>query len=149
MRAVVQKVVKGEVAVDGKLISSIGRGFVVFIGISIDDKDEDVLYMADKIPNLRVFEDEEGKMNLSLLELNGEVLLISQFTLLGDVRKGRRPNFMTAAKPERALYLFNMLEDRVKEKGCIVKTGKFQAMMQVSLINDGPVTILLDSKKIF
>jgi D-tyrosyl-tRNA(Tyr) deacylase len=149
LRAVVQRVTHGEVSVDGELISSIGKGFVVLVGISVDDTEEDVAYMADKIVNLRVFEDEEGKMNLSLLEVEGEILLVSQFTLLGDVRKGRRPNFMMAQKPEEALKYFNLLVKEIENRGVIVKTGKFQAMMKVLIENDGPVTILIDSKKIF
>ncbi|MGI1691931.1 D-aminoacyl-tRNA deacylase [Thermoanaerobacter uzonensis] len=149
MRAVVQRVTHGEVSVDGELISSIGKGFVVLVGISVDDTEEDVAYMADKIVNLRVFEDEEGKMNLSLLEVEGEILLVSQFTLLGDVRKGRRPNFMMAQKPEEALKYFNLLVKEIENRGVNVKTGKFQAMMKVLIENDGPVTILIDSKKIF
>ncbi|AIS52319.1 D-tyrosyl-tRNA(Tyr) deacylase Dtd [Thermoanaerobacter kivui] len=149
MRAVVQRVTRGEVSVDGQVISSIGKGFVVLVGISVDDTEEDVGYMADKIVNLRVFEDEKGKMNLSLLDVGGEILLVSQFTLFGDVRKGRRPNFMMAQNPEEALKFFNLLVQEIEKRGVSVKTGKFQAMMKVLIENDGPVTILIDSKKIF
>ncbi|MGB9679364.1 MAG: D-aminoacyl-tRNA deacylase [Thermoanaerobacteraceae bacterium] len=149
MRAVVQRVTKGSVIVENEIISSIDRGFVVLIGISVDDNNDDVIYIADKIVNLRVFEDHEGKMNLSLLDVEGEVLLVSQFTLMGDVRKGRRPNFIMAKKPEEALIYFNKLVEEIQKRGINVKTGKFQAMMKVNIENDGPVTILIDSKKTF
>jgi len=149
MRAVVQRVTKGSVIVENEIISSIDRGFVVLIGISVDDNNDDVIYIADKIVNLRVFEDHEEKMNLSLLDVGGEVLLVSQFTLMGDVRKGRRPNFIMAKKPEEALIYFNRLVEEIQKRGINVKTGKFQAMMKVNIENDGPVTILIDSKKTF
>lgn len=149
MRAVVQRVTRGEVVVENEKISSIQNGFVVLVGVSVDDDESDVLYIADKIANLRVFDDKDGKMNLSLKDIGGEVLLVSQFTLLGDVRKGRRPNFMMAAKPENALKYFNLLVEKIKDYEIPVKTGKFQAMMMLSLVNEGPVTILLDSKKVF
>ncbi|HHW56370.1 MAG TPA: D-tyrosyl-tRNA(Tyr) deacylase [Clostridia bacterium] len=149
MRAVVQRVTRGEVIVDGEVVGSIGKGFVVLVGISVDDTEEDVVYMADKLVNLRVFEDEEEKMNLSLLDVGGEMLLVSQFTLMGDARKGRRPSFTMAQKPEEALKYFNLLVEEVKKRGVSVKTGKFQAMMKVLIENDGPVTILIDSKKLF
>ncbi|MCS3916017.1 D-tyrosyl-tRNA(Tyr) deacylase [Caldanaerobacter subterraneus subsp. tengcongensis MB4] len=149
MRAVVQRVTRGEVRVDGEVVGAIGKGFVVLVGIAEDDTEEDIAYMADKLVNLRVFEDEEGKMNLSLLDVGGEMLLVSQFTLMGDVRKGRRPSFTSAKKPEEALPYFNKLVEEVRKKGVKVETGKFQAMMKVLIENDGPVTILIDSKKLF
>ncbi|MGB9780963.1 MAG: D-aminoacyl-tRNA deacylase [Caldanaerobacter sp.] len=149
MRAVVQRVTRGEVRVDGEVVGAIGKGFVVLVGIAEDDTEEDIAYMADKLVNLRVFEDEEGKMNLSLLDVGGEMLLVSQFTLMGDVRKGRRPSFTSAKKPEEALLYFNKLVEEVRKKGVKVETGKFQAMMKVLIENDGPVTILIDSKKLF
>lgn len=149
MRAVVQKVTRGEVRVDGEVVGAIGKGFVVLVGIAEDDTEEDIAYMADKLVNLRVFEDEEGKMNLSLLDVGGEMLLVSQFTLMGDVRKGRRPSFTSAKRPEEALLYFNKLVEEVRKKGVKVETGKFQAMMKVLIENDGPVTILIDSKKLF
>lgn len=149
MRAVVQRVTHGEVVVENERISSIGKGFVVLIGVSVDDDEPDVFYIADKIANLRVFDDKDGKMNLTLKDIGGEVLLVSQFTLFGDVRKGRRPNFMMASKPENALKYFNLLVEKIKSYEIPVKTGKFHAMMMLSLVNDGPVTILLDSKKVF
>jgi len=149
VRAVVQKVTRGEVRVDGEVVGAIGKGFVVLVGIAEDDTEEDIAYMADKLVNLRVFEDEEGKMNLSLLDVGGEMLLVSQFTLMGDVRKGRRPSFTSAKRPEEALLYFNKLVEEVRKKGVKVETGKFQAMMKVLIENDGPVTILIDSKKLF
>ncbi|SNX52644.1 D-aminoacyl-tRNA deacylase [Thermoanaerobacterium sp. RBIITD] len=149
MRAVVQRAVSGKVTVDREVISTINKGLVVLVGVSIEDSDEDVNYIADKIANLRIFEDSNDKMNLSVRDVNGEILLVSQFTLLGDARKGRRPNYMNAAKPDDALLYFNKLRNKLKEIGLDVKTGKFRAVMQVSLINDGPVTILLDSKRNF
>ncbi|MEQ2129126.1 D-aminoacyl-tRNA deacylase [Caldanaerobacter subterraneus] len=149
MRAVVQRVTRGEVRVDGEVVGAIGKGFVVLVGIAEDDTEEDIAYMADKLVNLRVFEDEEGKMNLSLLDVGGEMLLVSQFTLMGDVRKGRRPSFTSAKRPEEALEYFNKLVEEVRKKGVKVETGKFQAMMKVLIENDGPVTILIDSKKLF
>ncbi|MBE3579663.1 D-aminoacyl-tRNA deacylase [Caldanaerobacter subterraneus] len=149
MRAVVQRVTRGEVRVDGEVVGAIGKGFVVLVGIAEDDTEEDIAYMADKLVNLRVFEDEEGKMNLSLLDVGGEMLLVSQFTLMGDVRKGRRPSFTSAKRPEEALLYFNKLVEEVRKKGVKVETGKFQAMMKVLIENDGPVTILIDSKKLF
>lgn len=149
MRAVVQRVLHGKVTVENTIVGEITQGLVVLVGVSIDDKIEDVNYIADKIANLRIFDDNDGKMNFSILDVSGEILLVSQFTLLGDARKGRRPNYMKAAKPNDALHLFNKLCEKLKDMGLSVKTGKFGAMMQVSLINDGPVTILLDSKKTF
>lgn len=149
MRAVVQRVIKGSISVNGDIISSIEMGLVVLVGISTLDNMEDVKYMAEKLANLRIFEDDNQKLNLSVIDVKGEILLVSQFTLLGDARKGRRPNFMNAAKSNVALTYFNKLVVELEKYGLNIKTGKFRAMMKVSLINDGPVTILLDSKKTF
>lgn len=148
MRAVIQRVNSGSVTVDDKVVGSIGKGFVVLLGISEKDTAEDVLYMADKIVNLRIFEDEDEKMNLSLLDIKGELLVVSQFTLYGDCRKGRRPNFMSAARPEKAEELYNEFVKRCGEIGVRTETGTFQAYMKVNLENDGPVTVIVDSEKI-
>lgn len=149
MRAVVQRVNLSSVIVDGKIVGEIKKGFNVLLGVEEGDCDKDVIYMADKIVNLRIFEDHEDKMNLSLLDVKGEMLCISQFTLLGDARKGRRPNFMAAAKPELANTLYEAFVMEVERLGVHVQTGKFQAHMVVDIQNDGPVTLLLDSKKQF
>lgn len=149
MRAVVQRVNLSSVIVDGKIVGEIKKGFNVLLGVEEGDCDKDVIYMADKIVNLRIFEDHEDKMNLSLLDVKGEMLCISQFTLLGDARKGRRPNFMAAAKPELANTLYEAFVKEVERLGVHVQTGKFQAHMVVDIQNDGPVTLLLDSKKQF
>jgi D-aminoacyl-tRNA deacylase len=149
MRAVIQRVNKASVEVAGKITGQIEAGLVVLLGVSQDDRKVDADYLADKIINLRVFNDEQGKMNLSLAETGGALLVVSQFTLLGDARKGRRPSYIEAAAPELANSLYEYFVARVRGKGIEVETGIFQAMMQVSFINDGPVTILLDSKKGF
>ncbi|NLX90106.1 MAG: D-tyrosyl-tRNA(Tyr) deacylase [Firmicutes bacterium] len=149
MRAVVQRAGKSKVEVDGKVVGKISAGVVVFAGIGADDREEDCRYISEKIASLRIFEDKEGKMNLSLLETGGEVLCISQFTLYGDCRKGRRPSFFAAARPDKAKYLYEYLCKMLREKGLRVETGIFQAMMKVHVENDGPVTILLDSRKLF
>jgi D-aminoacyl-tRNA deacylase len=149
MRAVIQRVTKAFVEVNEKTVGQIGSGIVVLLGVSQDDDTKDAEYMADKIINLRVFNDEQGKMNLSLVEAGGAMLVVSQFTLLGDARKGRRPSYIEAAAPEKANSLYEYFVAQVRGKGIEVETGIFQAMMQVSLSNDGPVTILLDSKKSF
>ena len=148
MRAVVQRVIKGNVEVDGNIVGSIDKGLVVLLGVSEKDTKDDVAYMADKILNLRVFDDEEGKMNFSLLDIKGELLVVSQFTLLGDCRKGRRPNYMAAAKPELADALYNEVVKLCRAQGIKTETGVFQADMKVNIINDGPVTLILDSEKI-
>jgi D-tyrosyl-tRNA(Tyr) deacylase len=122
---------------------------MVLVGICQGDGEKDIQYMADKLPNLRIFEDEQGKMNLSLLDVGGSILAVSQFTLLGDARGGRRPSFIEAARPEIANPMYGELVRRLRETGLIVETGVFQAEMAVSLVNDGPVTILLDSRKTF
>ena len=149
MRAVVQRVTKGRVRVEGETVGEIGPGFVVLLGIGREDTRADAQYLAEKIVNLRVFEDEEGKMNLSLLDVGGEILAISQFTLYGDCRKGRRPSFTAAAPPEEARALYEGFVQEVAGYGLRVATGQFQAHMLVEIHNDGPVTLLLDSKKEF
>lgn len=149
MRAVVQRVTKATVEVNGEIVGSINRGLLVFAGIGKDDDEKDIEYMADKVINLRIFEDRERKMNLSVRQIDGEILCISQFTLFGDCRKGRRPNFTGAAPPEQAEHLYNCFCRLLEESGVGISTGKFQAMMRINAENDGPVTILLDSKKTF
>jgi D-tyrosyl-tRNA(Tyr) deacylase len=149
MRAVIQRVTKASVEVEKKIVGEIASGVLVLLGVSSDDQTMDADYLADKIINLRIFNDEQGKMNLSLLDSKGAMLVVSQFTLLGDARKGRRPSYIEAAAPEKANALYEYFVAQVRGKGIQVETGIFQAMMQVSLINDGPVTILLDSKKSF
>jgi D-tyrosyl-tRNA(Tyr) deacylase len=149
MRIVVQRVSRGKVTVEGKVTGEIGRGFVLLIGVTHDDTMQDVEYLVDKVINLRVFEDEAGKMNLSLLDIGGALLSVSQFTLYGDCRKGRRPNFMDAAKPDVAYELYEAFNARARSFGVQVETGVFGAMMDVELVNDGPVTLLLDSKRTF
>ncbi len=148
MRAVIQRVNSGSVTVDGNVVGSIGKGFVVLLGVSEKDTTEDVVYMADKIVNLRVFEDEDEKMNLSLQDIKGELLVVSQFTLYGDCRKGRRPNFMSAARPEKAEELYVDFVRRCREMGVKTETGTFQAAMTVNIENDGPVTVIVDSEKL-
>ena len=146
MRAVVQRVTASEVCVHDQTVGRIGRGLLVLLGISRFDEKKDADYLADKITHLRIFEDDAGKMNRSLIETGGEVMVVSQFTLLGDCRKGRRPSFVEAAPPERAEKLYEYFVDKLKSKGTPVATGRFQAMMAVSLVNDGPVTLILESK---
>lgn len=149
MRAVVQRVNFSSVVVEGETVGEITKGLNVLLGVEEGDTEKDVQYMADKIVNLRIFEDVEEKMNLSLLDVGGEMLCISQFTLLGDCRKGRRPNFMSAAKPDIANTLYEQFCDTVVGLGINVQKGKFQAHMVVDIQNDGPVTVLVDSKKCF
>lgn len=149
MRAVIQRVAQACVEVEGKIVGEIESGFVVLLGVSHDDQAADADYLTDKIINLRVFSDEQGKMNLSLADTGGALLVVSQFTLYGDARKGRRPSYTDAAAPEKANSLYEYFVERARSKGVRVETGIFQAMMQVSLTNDGPVTLLLDSKKYF
>ena len=149
MRAVVQRVKHAEVQVDDRLTGSIQAGLLVLVGVHDDDTARDASWMADKLVNLRVFEDNDGHMNVSLLDISGEMLVVSQFTLLGDCRKGRRPSWSSAAPPERANNLYLQLVEEVRKLGIATATGEFQAMMDVSLVNDGPVTILLDSHKQF
>lgn len=149
MRVLIQRVNKSSVKVDEKIVGSINRGFNVLVGIGKDDTFEDLKYMKDKILNLRVFEDENDKMNLSIKDVFGDLLLISQFTLYGDCRKGRRPNFMNALSGDEAKKLFDKFVDMCKEEGLKVETGVFGAHMVVDIENNGPVTLLLDSKKNF
>lgn len=149
MRAVIQRVEKASVSVEGEIRGQIGAGFLVLIGVEEGDGDADFKYIADKAPNLRVFEDEQGKMNRSLLDVGGEVLAVSQFTLLGDARGGRRPSFIAAARPETADPMYERLVADWRARGIRVETGVFGAHMKVSLVNDGPVTILLDSRRRF
>ncbi|MBE9546270.1 MAG: D-tyrosyl-tRNA(Tyr) deacylase [Proteobacteria bacterium] len=148
MRAVIQRVDSAKVSVDGQEISSIGRGILILLGAEKGDSEKDADYLLDKIANLRIFEDTEGKMNLSLLDISGSMLVVSQFTLLADCRKGRRPSFGDAAEPELANELYEYFTKEADNKVSAVKAGKFQAMMKVELINDGPVTILLDSRQV-
>jgi D-tyrosyl-tRNA(Tyr) deacylase len=147
MRAVIQRVQSAEVLVDDRLTGKIGKGLLVFLGVGKGDGEEDISYMVSKLPDLRIFEDTSGKFNLSLREINGEMLIVSQFTLYGDCKKGRRPSFSEAEEPSVAKNLYERLIHRLKEQGLPVETGEFQAKMDVHLINDGPVTLLLDSKK--
>jgi D-tyrosyl-tRNA(Tyr) deacylase len=149
MRAVVQRATRASVTVDGAVVGKIEKGLVVLLGIARDDTKVEAAYLIDKISNLRIFDDQEGKMNLSVKDVKGALLIVSQFTLYGDVRRGLRPSWIDAAPPEVAEPLYDFF---VRQAGAAVEdvaTGKFQAMMQVELINDGPVTILLDSKKLF
>lgn len=149
MRAVIQRVERASVSVEGEIRGQVGAGFLVLIGVEEGDGDADFKYIADKVPNLRVFEDEQGKMNRSLLDVGGEVLAVSQFTLLGDARGGRRPSFITAARPETADPMYERLVAEWRARGIRVETGVFGAHMKVALVNDGPVTILLDSRRRF
>lgn len=149
MRAVIQRVTSGSVSVTGREVSRIERGFVVLVGVARGDGPGDVEYLADKVAGLRVFEDETGKMNLNLIEAGGAVLAVSQFTLYGDARKGRRPSFSEAAPAAEAAGLYQHFVEALKVRGIAVATGVFQAMMQVAIMNDGPVTILLDSRRGF
>jgi D-tyrosyl-tRNA(Tyr) deacylase len=149
MRAVVQRVSRAQVAVEGEVVGKIGRGLLVLLGVAHADVEADADYLADKIAGLRVFEDENEKMNLDTAAIGGGILVVSQFTLYGDVRRGKRPSFDAAAPPERARQLYEYFADRIRASGLPCQTGRFQEMMQVELVNDGPVTILLDSGKAF
>jgi D-tyrosyl-tRNA(Tyr) deacylase len=149
LRAVVQRVVRGSVAVEGRKVCEIGPGLVVLLAVGHGDTAEDAGYLADKIANLRIFEDNQGKMNLSVLDTGGSLLVVSQFTLYGDCRKGRRPSFTEAALPENALSLYNKFVQNLEALGPRVETGHFREQMLVEILNDGPVTMLLDSKKGF
>jgi len=145
----VQRVTSSSVEVENIVVGEIGPGLLVLLGVARDDDIGDADYLAEKIVNLRIFTDDEGKMNRSLFETGGAMLAVSQFTLFGDTRKGRRPSFIDAAEPEKANALYQHFVERVRTRGVKVETGIFHAMMKVSLVNDGPVTILLDSKKLF
>ncbi len=149
MRAVVQRVSSASVAVEGRVVGEIGLGLLVLLGVSWSDAEADADYLAEKIAGLRVFEDEEGKMNRSVADAGGAVLAVSQFTLYGDVRRGKRPSFDDAARPERARELYEHFVAQIRQRGLRCETGQFQAMMTVSLVNQGPVTVLLDSSKLF
>jgi D-tyrosyl-tRNA(Tyr) deacylase len=149
MRAVIQRVKNASVTVKEQVVGQIKSGLVVFLGITHDDTEEDAKYLAEKVCNLRIFEDDSGKLNLSVLDKKGEILSVSQFTLYGDCRKGRRPSFTEAAHPEVAEKLYDKFNQLLRDMGINIATGVFQAYMQVKIINDGPVTILLDSKKTF
>ena len=149
MRAVVQRVTEASVTVDGKNVGAIGPGLLVLLGVAREDTEKDGAYLAEKLAGLRIFEDEDEKMNLSVAQVGGSILLVSQFTLYGDVRHGKRPSFTQAAAPEEANRRCEALADKLRAKGSPVATGEFQAHMEVALVNDGPVTILLDSGKSF
>lgn len=149
MRAVVQRVTQASVQVDGRTVASIGRGMMVLLGVGTGDTDADAVYLAKKIAGLRIFDDEHGKMNLTVLQVRGSALVVSQFTLYGDCRKGRRPSFTDAAPPEMAVHLYETFIKTLRSEGVQVITGIFQAAMQVGLVNDGPVTFLLDSSRLF
>jgi len=149
MRAVVQRVKTAKVVVDQKVVGEIAKGLLVFLGVGEGDRSEDADYLASKVANLRIFSDSNDKMNLSLLEVGGEALVVSQFTLWGDSRKGRRPSFVRAADPALANRLYREFIDLLRERGIKVAEGRFQEMMDVHLVNDGPVTMLLDSEKNF
>lgn len=149
MRAVLQRVTRASVKVDSETTGEIGHGLLVLLGVAQDDTEADADYLAEKIAGLRIFEDDAGKMNLSVVDTSGSVLAVSQFTLFGDVRRGKRPSFDAAARPESARELYEYFVGRIRALGLRCETGRFQAMMDVELVNSGPVTILLDSKKLF
>lgn len=149
MRAVVQRVSRAQVAVNGEIAGEIGWGLLVLLGVGREDTETDAVYLAEKITGLRIFEDDDGKMNRSVQEAGGSVLAVSQFTLYGDVRRGKRPSFDGAAAPELARQLYEFFVEQVRAAGLRCETGRFQAMMQVELVNEGPVTILVDSRKGF
>jgi len=149
MRAVLQRVSSARVLVDDVTIGEIGKGILVLLGVSREDSEKEAVYILEKTLNLRIFEDEEGKMNLSLLDAGGGLLVVSQFTLYGDARKGRRPSFVEAAQPEKANRIYEFFVEQARKQNIKVETGRFQAMMNVELVNEGPVTILLDTDKKF
>ena len=149
MRVVVQRVIESTVSVNRHVIGHIENGLLLYLGVGCEDSEADLKYIAEKVINLRIFEDENGKMNLSLRDINGAIMVISQFTLFGDTRRGRRPSYTKAADPEKADYYYQLLISRLKAEGYKVAAGEFGAKMAVSYINNGPVTILIDSKKVF
>ncbi|WP_404347038.1 D-aminoacyl-tRNA deacylase [Sutcliffiella horikoshii] len=146
MRVVLQRAKRAEVRVAGDVVGKIDRGLMLLVGVTHEDTIEDAAYVAEKVSNLRIFEDEQDKMNLSLLDVKGQILSVSQFTLYGDCRKGRRPNFMDAAKPEHAETIYEAFNEELRGKGIVVETGRFGAMMDVDFVNDGPVTLIVESK---
>ncbi|MGO8991092.1 MAG: D-aminoacyl-tRNA deacylase [bacterium] len=147
MRAVIQRVTSAQVCVDGRVSGKIGKGLLVLLGVGKGDGESDLSFLTSKIPELRIFEDASGKFNLSLKEIGGEILVVSQFTLFGDCRKGRRPSFTGAEEPSTAKHLYEQFVLKLKERGIPVQTGEFQTRMEVHLVNDGPVTLLLDSRQ--
>ncbi len=147
MRAVIQRVKSAEVRVDGRITGKIGKGLLVFIGVARGDGESDLTYLTSKIPHLRIFEDESERFNLSLKEIGGEILVVSQFTLYGDCRKGRRPSFTEAEEPTIAKTVYDRFISELRREGIPIQTGEFQTKMEVHLVNDGPVTLLLDSKR--
>ena len=149
MRAVVQRVSRAQVSVNGEITGQIDLGLLVLLGVGSEDSETDAVYLTEKISGLRVFEDDQGKMNRSVLEVSGSILAVSQFTLYGDVRRGKRPSFDAAAPPEKACQLYEFFVEKIRATGLRCETGRFQAMMKVELANEGPVTILLDSRKTF
>ena len=146
MKVVLQRVSEARVTVENQVVGEIGAGLMLLVGVGQEDTEQDLVWMADKLAGLRIFEDDAGKMNLSVEDVKGSILSVSQFTLYGDCRKGRRPNFMGAAKPELAESFYEQFNDRLRARGLRVETGRFGAMMDVSLVNDGPVTLILDSR---
>ncbi len=144
MRIVLQRSKEARVTVDGQVVGAIEKGLVLLVGVTHEDTGETARFLADKVVNLRIFEDEDGKMNHSLLDVGGSILSVSQFTLYGDCRKGRRPNFMDAARPDHATEIYNLFNEELKKKNVAVETGIFGAMMDVQLVNDGPVTLILE-----
>lgn len=146
MKVVLQRAKRAEVRVDGEVVGQIDRGLMLLVGVTHEDTSQDAAYLAEKVANLRIFEDEQDKMNLSLLDVNGQILSVSQFTLYGDCRKGRRPNFMDAAKPDHAETIYEAFNEELRGKGVTVETGRFGAMMDVDFVNEGPVTLILESK---
>lgn len=149
MRAVVQRVKKARVRVEGKIVGEIANGILVYLGVEKDDNESDITYLSDKILNLRIFEDDDGKMNRSLMDIAGEILIVSQFTLYGDCRKGRRPSFSQAGAQDMANSFYQKFIDTIKKTGTPTQAGTFQAHMEVESLNDGPVTLLLDSSRLF
>jgi len=149
MRAIIQRVSRAKVTVEGEIVGEINKGILVFLGVSDEDSEKDAAYLSEKIVNLRIFEDVAEKMNLSLLDIKGELLVVSQFTLYADARRGRRPSFTRAAAPEKADSLYEFFVAEARRQISKVETGRFRAMMDVELVNDGPVTVLLDSEKLF